>query len=131
MAAMKTGWRSLGIHWLLILGIWLQSVGPVFARPVPVSGFEGLQIIACTPAGMVVMDLSSDESDSGQTRVHQTGHCLLCATTPALPTAAIPGAAQPAALWAQPLLPAITVADGGPQVVAWIRPPVRSPPAYR
>ncbi len=125
---MKTGWRARGIHWLLILGIWFQSLGPAFAHPSPAAGLEGLQFFACTPAGMVAMDLPAGDPDPDPASLHRSGHCPLCATTPALPALAGSGAVLPAAPWAQPLLPAAAPMAGAHRITAWTRPPVRSPP---
>lgn len=124
------GWRARGIHWLLVLGIWLQGLGPVLAHPAPAGVLDGVQLVACTPAGMVLVELSPGESDPGRLGAHRHGHCLLCATTPALPAATGSGAALPVAPWAQPLLPVATPVGGGHRVAAWTRPPVRSPPTH-
>lgn len=120
------------IHWLLILGLWLQVIGPVFAGIPPTDPLRGVQIVACTPAGMVVMDLmsGSDDSDgSGSPRMLQTGHCPLCATTPALPMAAMAGTPVPAASWAQPAAGFDETPCAASIAGTWVWPPARCPPS--
>lgn len=119
------------IHWLLVLGLWLQVVGPVFAQPRPADSLQGLRIVACTPAGMVVMDLSADPEDTGgsdQPRVRQAGHCLLCATHPVPPLAAAVIVAVPAAPWAQPVAGFDEAPCDARITGAWEWPPARCPP---
>ncbi|MDY0308394.1 MAG: hypothetical protein RBR29_01175 [Castellaniella sp.] len=132
----NAGKRTRGwflIHWLLVLGLWLQVVGPVFAGSGSSDPLRGLQIVACTPAGMVFMDLSSDPDDPdgppGSSRTFRTGHCPLCATTPVPPMAATAGTAVPVAPWVQP----VAGFDETPCAVrlsdSWAWPPVRCPPS--
>jgi hypothetical protein len=120
------------IHWLLILGLWLQVIGPVFAGIPPTDPLRGVQIVACTPAGMVVMDLMSGSDDpdgSGSPRMLQTGHCPLCATTPALPMAAMAGTPVPAASWAQPAAGFDETPCAASIAGTWVWPPARCPPS--
>lgn len=122
----------LFIHWLLVLGLWLQVVGPVFAGIPPADPLRGVQIVACTPAGMVVMDLSSDPDDpegSGSSRMLRTGHCPLCATTPAPPMAAMAGTVVPAAPWAQPAAGFDETPCAARIAGTWAWPPARCPPS--
>lgn len=120
------------IHWLLILGLWLQVIGPVFAGVPPTDPLRGVQIVACTPAGMVVMDLMSGPDDpdgSGSPRMLQTGHCPLCATTPALPMAAMAGTVVPTAPWAQPAAGFDETPCAASIAGTWVWPPARCPPS--
>lgn len=134
-----TGKRTRGrscIHWLLILGLWLQIVGPVFARPLPLASLQGLQIVACTPAGMVAINLDLDPADqdsdsSGTPRVHQAGHCLLCATHPLPPSTVATGAVAPAACRAQPAAGFDETPCDARITGAWEWPPSRCPPTDR
>lgn len=119
------------IHWLLVLGLWLQVVGPVFAQPRSTGSLQGVQIVACTPAGMVVMDLSADPDDgdgSDQPHVRQAGHCLLCATHPVPPMTAGFGVAVPAAPWAQPAAGFDETPCDARITGTWEWPPARCPP---
>ena len=50
-------WRLRIIHWLLLLAIGLQGLGPAFAGLAFSSADNRLQIVVCTSAGMVIMDL--------------------------------------------------------------------------
>ncbi|CAM5785700.1 DUF2946 family protein [Castellaniella caeni] len=129
-----TGKRTRGrscIHWLLILGLWLQIVGPVFARPLPLNALQGLQIVACTPAGMVTIDLADTDQDSkasGKPQTHQTGHCLLCATHPLPPSTVVADAVAPVARQAQPA-PGFDETPCDARITGtWEWPPSRCPP---
>jgi len=120
------------IHWLLVLGLWLQVVGPVFAGIPSPDPLRGVQVVACTPAGMVVMDLSADPDDtdgSGTSRMLRTGHCPLCATHPVPPAVDMAGTPVPVA-------PRVRLAAGFDETPCaariagtWEWPPARCPPS--
>ncbi|MFV0284257.1 MAG: DUF2946 family protein [Castellaniella sp.] len=119
------------VHWLLILGLWLQVAGPVLASIQPADPLRRLQVAACSPSGTVVLDLLADPqtSDEPDSAMRQPGHCLLCSSNPVLPTASMAGAAVPVSPRTQP---ASRVDD--PPCVArsadtWTWPPVRCPPS--
>ncbi|WP_368646750.1 DUF2946 family protein [Castellaniella ginsengisoli] len=120
------------IHWLLILGLWLQVIGPVFAGMSPADPLRGVQVVACTPAGMVIMDLSpavDGEDGSDSSRMLRTGHCPLCATHPVPPTFALAGAAAPAAPWVQPAAGFDETPCAARLAETWEWPPARCPPS--
>ncbi|WJJ92992.1 DUF2946 family protein [Neopusillimonas aromaticivorans] len=85
------GWRFLGVQWLLLLAIGLQGLGPAFAGLMPGAAADRLQIVVCTSAGIVIMDVPADGQDTDNSlRIHKTGECLLCGGPPALPPTLAP-----------------------------------------
>ncbi|MFA7623787.1 MAG: DUF2946 family protein [Pusillimonas sp.] len=124
----RKGWRFLGIQWLLLLAIGLQGLGPAFAGLMPGAAADRLQIVVCTSAGMVIMDVPADGQDPGSQRIHKTGDCLLCGGTPALPPVLVPLAVAAAMATVHPALP-VTDAPAALRLTdSWAWPPGHSPP---
>ncbi len=120
--------RSIVMQWLLLIAIVLQGLGPAFAALTPHVDTGRLQVVVCTSAGMVIMDLPADGQDSDNFRIHETGDCLLCGA-PALPPIAGLPAVAPVSIDA---LPAPFVYQSPPHVRltdSWVWPPGQSPPS--
>ena len=78
-------WRRIATQWLLLLAIGLQGLGPAFAALMPHADSGRIQVVVCTSAGMVIMDLPADGQDFDNLRIHETGDCVACGAPPALP----------------------------------------------
>ena len=125
----RKGWRFLGVQWLLLLAIGLQGLGPAFAGLMPGAAADRLQIVVCTSAGIVIMDVPADGQDTDNSlRIHKTGECLLCGGPPALPPTLAPLAV---AAFAATSHPAFSVGNAPAAIRltdSWAWPPGHSPP---
>ncbi|MGY6269822.1 DUF2946 family protein [Achromobacter denitrificans] len=116
------------VHWLLVLGLCLQALGPLLASASPIDRLAGLQIAICTPTGMVIMDPSAGSEGSGEIQTSQTGHCLLCASQLFAP-ASTAGKIAPSSTRVQPAARSAEASCPARILGAWEWPPVRCPPS--